>query len=139
MYKNILHATDLREDHFKLCEKAHLFAEQHKARLYFLHAIEIPISMQWAQNLGFAQMPYPSTTNAETVMNTLADALKINPKDCKVAIGNAYVHILEMAKTLHADLIILGSHQRGLLHFAGSTTDAVIHHATCDVLIVNTP
>lgn len=46
--------------------------------------------------------------------------------------------IVEAAKEWHADLIIVGSHGRGLWGrlTLGSVSDAVIHHAPCSVLVV---
>lgn len=52
--------------------------------------------------------------------------------------GDAKSKILEAAKELRADLIVLGSHGRkGLEHFLmGSVSEAVAHHAPCSVEIV---
>ena len=46
--------------------------------------------------------------------------------------------ILETAQEWSADLIIMGSHGRGFWGRAliGSTSDAVIHHAPCPVLVI---
>lgn len=45
--------------------------------------------------------------------------------------------ILEQAKKLHTDLIVMGSHGRhGISLLLGSTANGVIHHAQCDVFVV---
>ena len=54
--------------------------------------------------------------------------------------GNPADVLLETARSFLADLIVVGSvgvtsHTRLLL---GSVADAVLHHATCDVLVVQT-
>jgi len=135
MYKTILHATDLSEQHFELCKQANQFAEAIQARLHFLHVIEIPTSMQWAQSLGFAELETPSKEDAETVMASLGETFKIPPNNLHVEIGVAYQHILEKIKELNCDLVILGSNREyALPTFLGSTTHAVMHHAPCDVL-----
>jgi len=51
--------------------------------------------------------------------------------------GHAPTQILRLAKDKGVDLIILGSHGRhGWRLLLGSTANAVLHHAECDVLAV---
>ena len=46
--------------------------------------------------------------------------------------------IIEEAERWHADLIVVGSHGRGFWGrtLLGSTSDSVLHHAPCSVLVV---
>lgn len=135
MYKNILHASDLSENHFDLCKKSVKFAQSIGANLHFLHVIETPASLQWAQSLGFAELAVPVKDGAQVVMSTLGDALNIPSSNLHVEIGSAWSHILDAVKEFKIDLIVLGSHTDNSMHtFLGSTAQAVIHHATCDVL-----
>lgn len=135
MYKNILHATDLSENHFDLCKKVVKLSESIGANLHFLHVIETPASLQLAQSLGFAELATPVKDGAQLVMTTLGDALNIPPVNLQVEIGSAYSHILDKIKELNIDLVILGSHSNNSMHtFLGSTAQAVVHHAPCDVL-----
>ena len=49
--------------------------------------------------------------------------------------GHASAQILRLAKDIGVDLIVLGSHGRqGWRLLLGSTANAVLHHAECDVL-----
>ena len=51
--------------------------------------------------------------------------------------GHASTQILRLAKDTGVDLIVLGSHGRhGWRLLLGSTANAVLHHAECDVLAV---
>lgn len=135
MYKTILHATDLSENHFDLCQKAVNLAHYLKAKLYFIHVIETPPSLQWAQSLGFAELATPVKDGALTVMSALGDALGIAPSHLHVEIGSTYLHILNKINELGCDLVILGSHTTGALPtFQGSTAHALSHHARCDIL-----
>ncbi len=48
--------------------------------------------------------------------------------------------IIAFANEQQADLIVLGSHGRhGLALLLGSTVNAVLHHALCDVMAVRLP
>ncbi|HYD49497.1 MAG TPA: universal stress protein [Terriglobales bacterium] len=52
--------------------------------------------------------------------------------------GSTVECIVERAKKIAADLIILGSHGHGAIHrvLLGSVSEGVVRHATCPVLIV---
>ncbi len=135
MYKNILHATDLNETHFHISEKAKAIAEHFNAKLYLLHVIELPASIQLAQSLGFAELAHPSKEDAMTVMQTLGDAIQVPIEQQFIEIGAASDHIFKKAKAFNCDLIIIGSHStEGFSSYLGSTASATVHHAPCDVL-----
>lgn len=135
MYKNILHATDLSEQHFQISEKAKSIADHFNAKVYLLHVIELPTSIQLAQSLGFTELANPAKDDAITVMELLGEALKIPKNHQFVEIGAASDHIFKKAIELNADLIIIGSHARdGFSSFLGSTASATVHHAPCDVM-----
>ncbi len=140
MYTNILHATDLSEHHFEMCRKAVDIANCFHAKLYLLHVIEPPTSLQLAQGLGFAEFDHPMKDDAETVMRVLGEALKIPVDQQCVEIGSIKMNILDKVKELACNLIIIGSHTPSKLPaFLGSTAHAVSHHAPCDVLTLRTP
>lgn len=71
MYTNILHATDLSNDHFNMCQQAAEIAKKFGAKLYLLHVIETPPSVQIAQGLGFAEInsPLQIQENAKVVLS----------------------------------------------------------------------
>jgi len=56
----------------------------------------------------------------------------------QVSIGAPEQVVVETAKDWNADLIVVGSHGRGFWErmLLGSTTDALVHHAPCSVLVV---
>ena len=139
MYTTILHATDLSQYHYELSQKAADIAHRFKAKLYLLHVIQPPASMQIAQGLGFADFDAPVKDNAQTVMNVLGDALSIPPSQLLVEIGSIKHTILNKAEELGCGLIIIGSHTPSHLQpFLGSIAHAMVHHAPCDVLTVRT-
>jgi nucleotide-binding universal stress UspA family protein len=57
---------------------------------------------------------------------------------CEAFIGLAVDEILEMADSLGADYIVLGSHGHGALYhlFSGSVVTGVLKHARCPVIVV---
>ena len=139
MYTNILHATDLSGNHFDMCKKAMAIAKLFDAKLYLLHVIEPPASLQLAQGLGFAEFDHPVKEDAIAVMRVLGDALNIPITQQFVEIGSIKMNVLEKVKELSCDLIILGSHTPSKFPtFLGSTAHAVVNKAPCDVLTLRT-
>ncbi|KTC65153.1 universal stress protein A (plasmid) [Legionella adelaidensis] len=139
MYTDILLATDLRENHFPLCKKALEIAHKFNAKLYLLHVIEPPPTLQLAQGLGFAEFDHPVKEDAMAVMSVLGDALNIPKKQQFVEVGSIKMHVLNKAIDLGCNLIIIGSHTpEHLPAFLGSTAHAVVTHAKCDVLTLRT-
>jgi nucleotide-binding universal stress UspA family protein len=135
MYTKILFATDLNEAHFELSKRAVEIARLLGAKLYIMHVIELPASIQLAQGLGFTELANPSTEDAKIVLNVLGDALKIPVKQQIVEIGSVSEHVDNRAKELNCQLIIIGSHApENLSAFLGSTANKIMHRASCDVL-----
>lgn len=56
----------------------------------------------------------------------------------QVSTGSPEQILIETAKDWSADLVVVGSHGRGFWGrmLLGSTTDALVHHAPCSVLVV---
>jgi nucleotide-binding universal stress UspA family protein len=59
----------------------------------------------------------------------------------QVSTGSPEQVLIETAKEWNADLVVVGSHGRGFWGrmLLGSTTDALVHHAPCSVLVVRKP
>ena len=139
MYTTILYATDLSENHYDISKKAAEIAKSFGAKLHLLHVIQPPQTLQLAQGLGFAELYAPVKEDAETVMKLLGDALNIPPEQQHVEIGPIKTHIINKVKELGCQLIIIGSHTPNALpYFLGSTANAVVHKASCDVLTLRT-
>lgn len=139
MYKNILYATDLRENNYEMGKQAVEIAKCFHGKLYLLHVIEPPPSLQLAQGLGFAEFDKPVKDDAQAVMRVLGEALNIPPEQQFIEVGSIKMHVLKKVTELACDLIIIGSHTPSALPaFLGSTAHAVVHHASCDVLTLRT-
>lgn len=75
--------------------------------------------------------------NATKKMKELGKHIGIMEKNQVIEAGSAKTVILKAAEKYKANLIIVGSHGRhGLQLLLGSTANAVLHGAKCDVLAV---
>lgn len=140
MYKNILHATDLAKDHFYMCEQAAKLAEKLSAKLFIMHVIEPPVSLQIAQGLGFTEIynPCEAEKNAISILQMIGESLDIPTSQQFVEIGSIKQHVIDKAKDLECNLIIIGHHtQHKLPGFLESTARLMINDSPCDVLTIN--
>lgn len=136
MRPTLIHATDLSENHYKMCERAVDIAERFNAKLYLLHVLETPPSMVLAQGLGFTEIdnPEPLLEDATAVMAILGEAFSIPKKQLLVESGSPKLHILQKANDLDAQVIIIGHHSNKDL--LGNTAKGIIDGASCDVFVL---
>ncbi len=99
-----------------------------------MHVVEPPISTQYAQALGFAEIINPPTDDASIVLDTLAETINIPSEQRIIQVGRASYQILEQAKKLKVDGIIIGSHasHNPLPQVLGSTAQKITQSADCE-------
>ena len=116
------------------------FARQFAAKIALLHVRPIPYYP--AEMGGFPTVIPADEPPTEKVQARLdADASLVPPEmrdRTLLRTGAAYDEICKAARELEADMIIIATHGRtGLKHILlGSTTERVVRHAPCPVLVV---
>ncbi len=112
------------------------FARQFDAELTLLHVVEPPY-MPASEAGGIADMDSGEDDRKElqALRDKLSDEVRCN---ILLRMGSAQYEIIEAAKELGSDLIILSTHGRtGLERMVmGSTAEKVVRRAGCPVLIV---
>lgn len=138
-YSNLLLALELDPKTDKqIIERAKQVADAFKAKLTLIHVIEHLSNYGAAYGVS-AGVDVEEELRKEAIksMKKVGTNLKIPQKRQLVLVGPAKYIILEQAKKLKADLIVVGSHGRsGVRLLLGSTSNAVLHGAKCDVLAV---
>jgi len=129
---------------YVLAEAARL-ARLTKARLVLLHVVQPPaVVTDLAPLVGEAlQM----TDELEHIGRRHLHRLQKSPTlrglkvDSVCEQGFPVAQVLAQAKRLKADVIVLGSHGHGAVYnlVVGSTTNGVLKHAPCPVLVVPAP
>jgi len=140
-YTNILVALDFSPTAGKVIVRAKDMAEQLQAKLMLVHVFEYipPIEPVGDMLLGidWGVDEQELVDLAKERFAQLAEEQGIADCDRQVIVGNARTEIARHAEEQGCDLIIIGSHGRsGLSRLLGSTANAVLHHAHCDVLAV---
>lgn len=139
MYKHILFATDLTEDTQYLIEKVRTIRSFTNATLSLVHVVE-PLPGYSYAYLGIEDIEGQLITEARQSIEKLGAKMNVKAPDQFVEVGPTKTKILKVADEINADLIVCGSHGRhGLSLLLGSTANAILHGAKCDVLTVRLP
>ncbi|RDI41814.1 universal stress protein [Aquicella lusitana] len=139
MYKHILFATDLTEDTDYLVAKVRDIRQLTNAKLSLVHVVE-PLPGYSYAYLGIEDIEGQLIEEARQSIEKLGEKLSVTISDLHVEVGPTKTKILKIAEDIQADLIVCGSHGRhGLSLLLGSTANAILHGAKCDVLTVRLP
>ena len=141
-YQHVLFAADFSDEALKVGERAKEVARKYGARLSMIHVVE---DVNNSLGGGYELLPVlpelPDETllrESRTALGQLAQRLEVEGAELWVVNAPSTKEgILGAAKEHGADLIVVGSHGRhGLALLLGSTANAVLHGAPCDVLAV---
>lgn len=138
-YGHILVAVDLGPDCDPVARRAADLAQRYGAGMSLIHVVEnVPVEP------GNELMIPPTTSvelelteTARVKLKAMGERLGVPAERQQVALGQTKREILEYAEEHTVDLIVVGSHGRhGLALLLGSTANALLHGATCDLLAV---
>ena len=136
-YRHILCTTDFSKSSKHALQEAKFLEDITKAKLTLAHFVE-PI----IPNIYYDIPPTDETDglikNAKKRMEALRQDHQLSNANIIVDSGSAKMSIVKLAEKLKIDLIIIGKHGHHdfIERFLGSTSNYVVNHAACDVLIV---
>jgi len=138
-YTHILLAIDFSPATDSVTRQAMKLCRAFKTKLSLVHVVEFtPMNlsndMALPQEVEFGQ---ELLEQSKQRLQQLGKELGIDQSECYVPQGSTRREILQLAKERNVDLIVIGSHGRqGIQRLLGSTANAVLHGAPCDVLAV---
>ncbi len=142
MLERILVPVDFSDCSLDALEYAAVVAQQAKASLMLLHVLE-PVSYGLDFTLGHSRTREQVRETWTKRLEELAASLRVRqvPVESQLRGGLPSDSILDSARTLPCDLIVMGTHgRRGISHaFSGSVAEAVLRKALCPVLTVRNP
>ncbi|MDC0535581.1 universal stress protein [Francisellaceae bacterium] len=133
-YSNILVPINIYENYHHILNSAEQIAHKYNASLTLLMVLDTPFELVPMAN------DYQKALEDEAIkaLKVATESLQIKSADTAIAAGTPHNEIIAHAKKNNNDLIVLGSHgKHGVKLILGSTSNAVLHHATCDVLTVH--
>jgi len=114
LYKNILVAVDLTKDSAMILDKARTIAKQNGAELSMVHVIE-PIAVGYAvevTSVDIEGLHEEVTKQAKSNLREMGTNVGISDSRLHAVLGQPAREIRELAKSIDADLIIMGGHGR---------------------------
>jgi nucleotide-binding universal stress UspA family protein len=151
--KKVLIALDYDPTAQKIAEKGYLMAKSMGAKVTLLHVISDPVyysAREYSPIMGFEGYMDLGPLQLETVEGLKKASLHFLEKSkhhlgddniqTLVKEGDFADSILEVAKEIQADIIVMGSHSRKWLEniVMGSVTEKVLHHTTIPLFIIPT-
>lgn len=139
-YQRILCVVDLSTENRQIVERAADMARRYAAQLFLLHVVE-QLPSEVANNIVLPDqegIEHHLEVAAAEALQRLADDIELPDVATQVVTGSTKHEIINTAKSREIDLIVIGRHGRhGISRLLGSTANAVLHHASCDVLAVH--
>ncbi len=134
-YQKILIAIDTFGEYQDIVDRAKaVAAENAEMSLLYVHEPHHYADAYFVETATYNEQ---CCTQAGKVLTELGQDLGIPPERQYVETGRPAIVIRDFAEHQSADLIAMGTHGRhGLQLILGSTANAVLHGAPCDVLAV---
>lgn len=156
--KKILYATDLSKNSAYAFRYAVNSAQKHEAQIHILHVIEAATPAMEGILLSYLsedELAKLKKEKHETVVRQIQERLqefaqrelKDDPETLKkvasvsVVSGDPAVEILQKADELNCDVVIMGTHGKGIISqtFLGSVSERVLHRIKKPVFIIPLP
>jgi len=139
--KSILVPLDFSPPSIKALHYAVAFARQFNARLTLVHVVEPVATPDFAASFPLAMDNDKLMAVANHQLEGVVKAARIprgTVEKILVRFGRSFHEIADAARTRKVDLIIISTHgYTGLKHaLLGSTTERVVRHAHCPVLVL---
>lgn len=139
-YRNILVAVDTSDESEHIMNVAKGLMEQEGALISIVTVIQ-PLAgfyVDLYSMLGdLKEVESQAVKHAMGSLSELASRHGVRPESVEVIFGSPATEIRKLAESRDVDVIVLGTHgQHGLGLMLGSTANAVLHGACCDVLAV---
>ena len=101
----------------------------------------VPAPEAGAASWSIAELTQEVRKNVRQELEAKAAEQGYANSDLVVTCGDPRDEILRAAKAMDADLIVMGTNNRGLLNrlLLGTTTHGVLNLAPCSVLVLSTP
>jgi nucleotide-binding universal stress UspA family protein len=139
MYKRILVPVDLADPNLAkpALDSAIMIAKAYDGTIRVLNVLALtPVMLAEYVPPDFDLQQRKS---AEEALAIIAKEVALEPGRVSAVVrqGGIYHEILEEAKAIQADLIVMSSHRTGVrTYFLGSEAGHVVRYATCSVLVV---
>jgi nucleotide-binding universal stress UspA family protein len=135
----ILVPVDFSDCSQKALQYAIPLAKQHQSSIVLLHVVPTNFALGEYGGIDYASLEASMITSSEEQIAKMAREVATDvPVQTHVAVGSPAGEIIQFAKNLPADVVVISTHGRtGLQHvFLGSVVEHVVRRAPCPVFVV---
>lgn len=139
MFKRILIGVDGEAPSVRAVTVGSEMAAQFGAELMIVHTVWPTASFGPADRMRSAEVFEARYKSGEQLVADMQRLVPANlTSQTRVLLGQPAQEIVWCARNWRADLVVVGDHNRHAVtrFFFGSTTDAVLRHAPCPVLVI---
>ena len=137
-YTHILVGLDLSAESNQVIDRVKYLFSNSNTRVSLCHILE-PLAFTYGGDIpvDLSDVQSQLQNQAAERLLVLGAEINVNPKDQHVILGHPAQEMHTLAEENSMDLIVVGRHGRhGLSLLFGSTSNSVLHGASCDVLAV---
>jgi nucleotide-binding universal stress UspA family protein len=140
-FKLVLHPTDFSPSANDALHIASSLAREHSAKLILLHVAQRPISSVSGLPVPPPPPPVINWDGLKAQLQAMAVGIAKVQVETRLAEGDPAKAIVDTARELGVDIIVVGSHGRTGLNrlLMGSVAEAVVRRANCPVLTIKVP
>lgn len=134
-YHHILATVDLFQNKLLAVDSAVQLAETFGAKLSIVCIVMHSLYNSYGF-LGEMDVEEAMSEQAKEKMRIVGARYNIPDENQMIKVGHPRSDIVELAREIEADLIVVGSHHHKILGMLGSTASAIVNNAHCDVLLI---
>jgi universal stress protein A len=137
-YKHLLVGLDLSPESQQVVDRVKLLFSDSHIKISVCHILE-PLAFTYGGDIpvDLSDVQIQLEQQAKERLDALAEQLNVAEDNRHVLLGQPAKEMHRIASEDAVDLIVVGSHGRhGLALIFGSTSNSVLHGASCDVLAV---
>ncbi|RNC77065.1 universal stress protein [Piscirickettsia salmonis] len=136
-YQHFLFATNMSDACNKVIAKVRQFADVFEAKLSVVNFVE-PVTMAYPGVIVVDDLETSRQQAAKEELVEFCKALNVSNTMQHVIIDTPKNGLFDLVESLGVDLVIIGRHNKmDFSWLLGSTTNAIIHAAHCDVLVLH--
>ena len=138
MYRTILVGLDGSEREAAVFRAAAELAKRFGAKLHVCRAVSIPVGLPdtvWAISTG--QLDAALLADARKAVERSIEGAPVDIVKAHVQLGQPADFVLDIAKEIGADLVVIGAHGYGAFErLIGTTASKVVNRSQCTVMVV---
>jgi len=142
--KNILVPTDFSEPADAALQYAKTLAIEFKSQMHLLHVVSEPYVYPWGTDVPAVPIAELLTQSEDAASERLTQLAQATPElagriTVETEVGTPVERILDYIGTRHIDLVVIGTHGRGMVGhlLLGSVAERVVRRSPVPVLTVH--